>query len=117
MLDKEGHLKLTDFGLSELKIQTMLKQTKKFNQNPSNIRRNSKRRAVFRHGANKTNLIGTPDYIAPEIINYVSTSNNTIDWWSLGVIAYELMIGTRPFCANTIEDVIKNIKEFNIQWP
>ena len=30
----------------------------------------------------------------------------TIDWWSLGVMAYELIIGARPFCADTIEDVI-----------
>jgi serine/threonine protein kinase len=38
----------------------------------------------------------------------------TIDWWSLGVMAYELIIGTRPFCADTIEDVIENIQNFNI---
>ena len=48
------------------------------------------------------NLIGTPDYIAPEIINRISTKNKSVDWWSLGVLAYELLIGTRPFCANTI---------------
>ena len=47
-------------------------------------------------------LIGTPDYIAPEIIEGLSTKNSTIDWWSLGVMAYELLIGTRPFCADTI---------------
>jgi len=32
-------------------------------------------------------------------------------------MAYELMIGTRPFCANTIEEVIDNITEFNLEWP
>ena len=47
-------------------------------------------------------LIGSPDYIAPEIINQTSFSNHTIDWWSLGVMAYELMVGTRPFCGDTI---------------
>ena len=59
-------------------------------------------------------LIGTPDYIAPEIINQTSYSNYTIDWWSLGVMAYELIIGTRPFCADTLEEVIDNITNFNI---
>jgi serine/threonine protein kinase len=39
---------------------------------------------------NKNNgkLIGTPDYIAPEIISQMSINNFTIDWWSLGVMMY-----------------------------
>jgi hypothetical protein len=32
-------------------------------------------------------------------------------------MAYELIIGTRPFCADTVEDVIDNIRAFNIEWP
>lgn len=48
-------------------------------------------------------LIGTPDYMAPEIIEGTSLVNPTIDWWSFGVIAYEMIIGCRPFSANTIE--------------
>ena len=48
-------------------------------------------------------LIGTPDYIAPEIINKTSIDNKTIDWWSLGVIAYELLVGVRPFCGYSVD--------------
>lgn len=59
-------------------------------------------------------LIGTPDYIAPEIINKTSSDNKTIDWWSLGVIAYELLVGVRPFCGYSIEEIIDNILEFKI---
>ena len=62
-------------------------------------------------------LIGTPDYIAPEIINQTSYSNHTIDWWSLGVMTYELLVGNRPFGANTIDEVVDNITNFNIDWP
>lgn len=32
-------------------------------------------------------------------------------------MAYELIIGTRPFCADTVEEVIDNIRVFNIEWP
>lgn len=66
---------------------------------------------------NTTKIVGTPDYIAPEIINGESLDNLSIDWWSLGVIAYEMMVGCRPFCAKTVDDVISNIENFNIQWP
>lgn len=62
-------------------------------------------------------LIGTPDYIAPEIINNLSTNNFTIDWWSLGVIAYELLVGCKPFCGESVEEVVRNIIEFRIDWP
>ena len=62
-------------------------------------------------------MIGTPDYIAPEIINNCSINNKSLDWWSLGVLAYELMIGTCPFCGESVDEVIDNILSFNIEWP
>jgi serine/threonine protein kinase len=62
-------------------------------------------------------LIGTPDYIAPEIISHISIKNYTIDWWSLGVMTYEMLIGARPFSAETIEEVIENITSYKIEWP
>lgn len=66
---------------------------------------------------NNVKLIGTPDYIAPEIISQVSVKNFTIDWWSLGVMAYELLIGARPFCGETIEEVVDNITNLRLEWP
>jgi len=41
--------------------------------------------------------VGTPDYIAPEIINGVCANNNSLDWWSVGIILYELIAGIPPF--------------------
>ena len=67
------------------------------------------RRAALINKGNHTKIVGTPDYIAPEIINQTSTSNKSIDWWSLGVIAYEMIVGCRPFAADTIEEVLDNI--------
>ena len=54
----------------------------------------------------KVKIFGTPDYLAPELIYQTSLSNFSIDWWSLGVIAYELIIGNRPFGADTIDEII-----------
>ena len=62
-------------------------------------------------------LIGTPDYIAPEIISQVSVKNLTIDWRSLGVMTYEMLIGARPFCGESIEEVVDNIVNHRLEWP
>ena len=61
-------------------------------------------------------IVGTPDYLAPEIItkgNY----DKTVDWWAVGVIAYELMTGIRPFGAEDIYTVFENIVNMKITFP
>ena len=69
LMDKEGHIKITDFGLSKI-LDDM----------------NDK---VF-------TLCGTPQYIAPEVI-YKKGYDKGIDWWSLGCILYEFLTGSLPF--------------------
>ncbi len=58
----------------------------------------------------KKRIVGTPDYIAPEIIKGESVSNYTLDWWSMGVIFYELLVGIPPFNDETKEQVYDNIR-------
>lgn len=65
------------------------------------LKTSSTKKSILKN-KNGKKLIGTPDYIAPEIIQGRSLTNPTIDWWSFGVIAYELLIGCRPFSANSI---------------
>ncbi|GMM53923.1 protein kinase [Maudiozyma humilis] len=61
-------------------------------------------------------FFGTPDYLAPETIEGTGEGDEC-DWWSLGCILFELLLGYPPFHANTPEAVFRNILADNIQWP
>lgn len=52
--------------------------------------------------------VGTPDYLAPELL--LGTGHGLeVDWWSLGVILYEFVHGVPPFAADTPEEIFQNI--------
>lgn len=55
--------------------------------------------------------MGTPDYIAPEIFQ-PNGYTKTCDWWSLGVIMYEMLIGYPPFCSETPQETYRKV----INW-
>ncbi|RXM95599.1 Serine/threonine-protein kinase 38 [Acipenser ruthenus] len=52
--------------------------------------------------------VGTPDYIAPEVFLQTGYSKQC-DWWSLGVIMYEMLIGYPPFCSETPQETYKKV--------
>lgn len=62
-------------------------------------------------------IVGTPDYMAPEIIIGEGCNSKSVDIWSLGVILYELLIGVPPFNDETVENVFDNITHFRLDWP
>lgn len=61
-------------------------------------------------------IVGTPDYIAPEIIEG-KDHTFAVDWWSLGAVLYEFLFGRPPFHAETKEKVYENIKSCNYTFP
>ncbi|CAI9294694.1 unnamed protein product [Lactuca saligna] len=64
----------------------------------------------------KQSVVGTPDYLAPEILLGVG-HGATADWWSFGVILYELLVGIPPFNAESPQQVFANIMNRDIPWP
>jgi len=89
LIDKEGHICLTDFGLSK-ELDSI-------------------------SGTTKT-ICGTPTYLAPEII-LGKQYGNAVDWWSLGVVTYELFTGINPFDSNDFNTVLSNILNSPIIYP
>jgi microtubule-associated serine/threonine kinase len=67
-------------------------------------------------GEESNRAVGTPDYLAPELL--LGTGHGLeADWWSLGVILFEMVVGAPPFSASSPEDIFQNILERNIAWP
>lgn len=89
LLDGQGHIKLSDFGLSK---KTSLDKTNTF--------------------------AGTPEYIAPEVLLSVGHSY-TVDFWSLGVVLYEMLSGKPPFSSydGNLTTIVKLILENKPFYP
>ncbi|KAL8597516.1 hypothetical protein ACOMHN_033387 [Nucella lapillus] len=63
-----------------------------------------------------TTLLGTPDYLAPEILRQ-EKHGPAVDWWALGACLFELLTGLPPFNDETPELVFRNILNRAISWP
>lgn len=61
-------------------------------------------------------LLGTPDYLAPELL-LGQKHGAPVDWWALGICLYEFMTGIPPFCDQSPEAVFANILHGELEWP
>ncbi|XP_027669866.1 citron Rho-interacting kinase isoform X6 [Falco rusticolus] len=91
LIDRTGHIKLVDFG--------------------------SAAKMTVNKTANAKLPVGTPDYIAPEMLLGLNGDGKAsygpeCDWWSLGVIAYEMIYGRSPFAEGTTAKTFNNIMNF-----
>jgi len=68
-------------------------------------------------GERKRTVCGTPNYIAPEILEGKTGHSFEVDVWSLGVIIYTLIIGKPPFETNNVKETYKRIKNDNYSFP
>lgn len=95
LLDEEGHIKLVDFGFS----CPCIDDTTKLHT-----------------------LCGTPAYLSPEQLDGKFTNGYTrvVDWWSFGVVIYELLTGKTPFCRSNKEshyEIFLRILKMKISFP
>uniref|UniRef100_A0AAQ5YZN1 non-specific serine/threonine protein kinase n=1 Tax=Amphiprion ocellaris TaxID=80972 RepID=A0AAQ5YZN1_AMPOC len=89
MLDKDGHIKITDFGLCKEGITP---------------------------DATMKTFCGTPEYLAPEVLED-NDYGRAVDWWGLGVVMYEMMCGRLPFYNQDHERLFELILMEEIRFP
>lgn len=89
LLDSEGHCKIADFGMCK--------------------------EGMF-DGKLTSTFCGTPDYIAPEILQELDYGFG-VDWWALGVLMYEMMAGQPPFEADNEDDLFESILHDEVLYP
>ena len=88
LLDSQGYIKITDFGLSRMNVKS--------NEAKS--------------------ICGTPEYLAPEIILKLGYGK-PVDWWTLGSIVYEMLYGVPPFYTNNRPELFERIKFLPPKYP
>eukprot|EP00761_Pharyngomonas_kirbyi_P012459 gb/GECH01012486.1/.p1 GENE.gb/GECH01012486.1/~~gb/GECH01012486.1/.p1 ORF type:complete len:482 (+),score=103.06 gb/GECH01012486.1/:1-1446(+) len=89
VLDKHGHVCLTDFGLAKTSISA---------ETPTYT------------------FCGTPEYLAPEILKGQG-HGKAVDWWSLGVLLYEMLVGIPPFYSENINEMYDLILKEPLTFP
>ncbi|XP_058884045.1 ribosomal protein S6 kinase alpha-3 isoform X4 [Acipenser ruthenus] len=89
LLDEEGHIKLTDFGLSKESID---------------------------HEKKAYSFCGTVEYMAPEVVNRRGHSQSA-DWWSFGVLMFEMLTGTLPFQGKDRKETMTMILKAKLGMP
>lgn len=119
LVGRDGHLKLTDFGLSRYNIiedHSDRIPTPSFPLSPSAtppLAFSQNLRASVRQ---RFSIVGTPDYLAPEVV--LGTPHGpTVDWWAVGILLYEFLAGIPPFNAESPHCIFENILNGHIEWP
>eukprot|EP00050_Salpingoeca_kvevrii_P010961 m.11700 g.11700 ORF g.11700 m.11700 type:complete len:2113 (-) comp3174_c0_seq1:388-6726(-) len=112
VLSRDGHVKLTDFGLSKIGVMT---RTTMLYEDPD-IEGFNPEQNDMTADFKDSQVLGTPDYIAPEVI-LGQGYGKPVDWWSMGIILYEFLVGSPPFIGDTVQELFYSTINSDILWP
>eukprot|EP00124_Ichthyophonus_hoferi_P001113 Ihof_evm14s51 gene=Ihof_evmTU14s51 len=128
LIDATGHIKLSDFGLctgmkkshqsdyykemlSGAKRAPQVAQHANFDFKDATSTKSKAMTWKKNRRAVAYSMVGTPDYIAPEVFVHVGYDKGC-DYWSMGVIMYEMLIGYPCFCSDTPQETYRKIMNF-----
>uniref|UniRef100_A0AAY4DXT1 protein kinase C n=1 Tax=Denticeps clupeoides TaxID=299321 RepID=A0AAY4DXT1_9TELE len=89
LMDEDGFVKIADFGLCK---------------------------EGMGHGDRTSTFCGTPEFLAPEVLTE-SNYTRAVDWWGLGVLIYEMLVGESPFPGDDEEEVFDSIVNDDVRYP
>ena len=89
LIGADGYIKIIDYGLSIILDEVDEDEDEESAQEGMRARAES--------------VVGTPEYLSPEMFGGEGHDKN-VDWWSLGIILYEMLIGVTPFYSHDLEE-------------
>lgn len=89
MLDADGFVKIADFGLCKEGIG---------------------------YGDTTGTFCGTPEFLAPEVLTQ-ALYTRAVDWWGLGVLIFEMLVGESPFSGDSEEEIFDSIVNHEVTFP
>ncbi|KAK0532139.1 serine/threonine-protein kinase dbf2 [Tilletia horrida] len=123
LVDASGHIKLTDFGLAAgalnpTRIESLKHKLDQVKDSDFVYRTPAERNSLFKQmranpatARSADSIVGSPDYMAPEVLRGKDYSYS-VDYWSLGCILFEFLCGFPPFSGSTPDETWANLKNW-----